>query len=76
MGIPGESDVGDGVAVNTDGNETMSVVVGVGTGATVGVALGAMVAIGLSATVGVALGVALGVAVGEAVNKVIEYDHL
>ena len=72
MGIPGESDVGDGVAVNTDGNETMSVVVGVGTGATVGVALGAMVAIGLSATVGVAVGVA----VGEAVNKVIEYDHL
>ena len=58
MGIPGESDVGDGVAVSVDVSGTMSVAVGVGTG----VALGASVAIGSSATVGVA--------VGEAVNKV------
>lgn len=62
MGIPGESDVGDGVAVSVDGSGTMSVAVGVGTGVTVDVALGAMVAIGSSATVGVA--------VGEVVNKV------
>ena len=60
VAIPGESDVGDGVAVSVDGSATMSVVVGVGIGTTVGVAMGASVAIGLSATVDV----------GVAVNKV------
>lgn len=66
VAIPGESDVGDGVAVSVDGSATMSVVVGVGigttvgVGSTVGVAMGASVAIGLSATVDV----------GVVVNKV------
>ena len=41
VAIPGESDVGDGVAVSVDGSATMSVVVGVGIGTTadVGVAV-------------------------------------